>query len=367
MRRESVTERLRSMVENASFQERIKSMLPAIIKPERFAAVALTSLSRNQSLLDCTPVSLIRCLLQAATVGLEVDNGLGHAYLVPFRDRKAGTTECTLILGYRGLVQLMLRSNGVSAVYSQVVREGDAFDFELGLTPKLSHRPVMDPEKQLTAAYAIVYMKDGTRLFDVMSRAEIERVRSRSRASASGPWVTDYHEMSKKTVLRRLAKLAPMSVEDQRLVMADELADAGQAQLQAFAPHPPLEESETQEAIPAPKDPRDDGSTLAALTTMEVLKGKPRSPVIPMAPGIDQGERARIALERLLSEHEPGSKAFNEACTGWVRVHFPELAAKGLALTEDDWRKIADAAEAAQAKAVEESWGKMGATGRDPA
>ena len=72
-------------------------------------------------------------------------------------------------------------------------------------------------------------------MLDVMSRAEIEKVRGRSRASASGPWVTDFVEMAKKTVLRRLAKLAPMSVEDQRLVTADELADAGRAQQEVFA------------------------------------------------------------------------------------------------------------------------------------
>src|SRR3990167_7163115 len=226
VKRASVTDKIEGWVNDPGFQARIKSMLPAIIKPERFAAVALTSLSRNPALLECTPVSLIRCLLQAASVGLEVDNQLGHAYLIPFRDRKAGTTECTLILGYRGLVQLLLRSNAVSAVFAQVVRHDDDFDFVLGLEPRLTHRPKNDPDSQVLHVYAIVYMKDGTKLFDVMSVKEIERVRGRSRASASGPWVTEYHEMAKKTVLRRLAKLAPMSVEDQRLVMADELADA---------------------------------------------------------------------------------------------------------------------------------------------
>lgn len=236
VKRAAVTDKVEAWVNNPTFQARIKDMLPSIITPKRFAAVALTSLSRNPALLECTPVSLIRCLLQAATVGLEVDNGLGHAYLVPFKNHKERTTECTLILGYRGLVQLMLRSNKVSAVYAQVVREGDTFDFLLGLEPHLNHRPEMDPGKALTAAYAIVYMKDGAKLFDVMSRLEIERVRGRSRASADGPWVTDYDEMAKKTPLRRLAKLAPMSVEEQRLVTADELADAGQSQLAAFTP-----------------------------------------------------------------------------------------------------------------------------------
>jgi len=250
VKRASVTDKIEGWVNDPGFQARIKSMLPAIIKPERFAAVALTSLSRNPALLECTPVSLIRCMLQAATVGLELDNQLGHAYLVPFRDRKAGTTECTLILGYRGLVQLLHRSNAVSAVYTQVVREGDAFDFELGLEPKLVHRPVNDPDQPMMHAYAILYMKDGAKLFDVMSRAEVEKVRARSRASASGPWVTDFVEMAKKTVLRRLAKLAPMSVEDQRLVTADELADAGRAQQEVFGLMPDIGDASDHETHP---------------------------------------------------------------------------------------------------------------------
>jgi recombination protein RecT len=344
----AASDKVAAWVNDPTFRERIRNMLPAIIKPERFAAVALTSLSRNPKLLECTPVSLIRCLLQAATVGLEVDNGLGHAYLVPFRDRKAGTTECTLILGYRGLVQLMLRSNGVSAVFASVVREGDEFDFELGLAPKLSHRPANDPEKLLTSAYAILYMKDGTRLFDVMSRAEIERVRGRSRASSEGPWVTDYHEMAKKTVLRRLAKLAPMSVEDQRLVTADELADAGQAQLDAFAPEVDVPETEDAGAEkPAPA----------------------KAPAIPRTTGSEQSERARLALDRLFGDHEPDSKVFQEARNVWVGQRFPALAKKGWPQwTEEDWSQIADAAEAEAQKQVEESWGAMSQPARrDPA
>ncbi|MCR4340192.1 MAG: recombinase RecT, partial [Gemmatimonadaceae bacterium] len=72
VKRGAVTDKVEAWVNNPTFQARIKDMLPSIIKPERFAAVALTSLSRNPRLLECTPVSLIRCLLQAATVGLEV-------------------------------------------------------------------------------------------------------------------------------------------------------------------------------------------------------------------------------------------------------------------------------------------------------
>lgn len=227
---------LEQVVTDPKFQKRLVGILPKAITPTRFALTALSIVGRDSNLLNCTQVSLVRCMLQAASVGLEVGNELGHAYLVPFRDRKTNTSVCTLILGYRGLVQLLYRSDQVSGVEAQVVREGDRFSYAFGLTPALEHRPDSGVDDAVTHAYAILRLRDGNKLFDVMTRGEIEAIRSRSRAGASGPWVTDYAEMAKKTVLRRLAKLAPMSVEDQRLVTADEHADANLDQSGVFAP-----------------------------------------------------------------------------------------------------------------------------------
>ena len=225
---------IEAWLRNPEMQARLKAILPQIIPLERFVGVALTALARNPKLVACKPESLLRCMVQAAVVGLEIDNSLGHAYLVPFKQ------ECTLILGYRGLVQLMHRTAAVRSIAAHVVREGDEFNYNFGLEPKLFHRPAAAPAdeqfagQKVTYAYAVITYTDGMKQFDVMGRKEIDTVRSRSRASHEGPWVTDYPEMAKKTVLRRLAKLAPMSVQDQRLVIADELADAGRAQVEAF-------------------------------------------------------------------------------------------------------------------------------------
>jgi recombination protein RecT len=226
---------LRATVQDVDFQAGLRDILPEVIDQKRFAMTALAVVGRDPKLLQCTQVSLIRCMLQAASAGLEIGNELGHAYLVPFRDNKANTTVCTLILGYRGITQLLYRSGQVAGIYAQVVREGDGFEYQYGLQPRLNHTPHSGITAPITHAYAQLAMQ-GAQVFDVMTREEIEAIRTRSRANTSGPWVTDYPEMAKKTVLRRLAKLAPMSVEDQRMVTADERAETGLDQIGVFKP-----------------------------------------------------------------------------------------------------------------------------------
>ena len=81
----------------------------------------------------------------------------------------------------------------------------------------------------VTHVYAVARLVGGGFQFDVMSRAEIEAVRSQSKAGTKGPWVTHWDEMAKKTVIRRLFKLLPVSIEAQRAVEVDEKTDRGEA------------------------------------------------------------------------------------------------------------------------------------------
>jgi recombinational DNA repair protein RecT len=118
----------------------------------------------------------------------------------------------------------------VQGVAARVVYEKDRFEYEYGLDERLVHVP-SDEENPgpMTHVYAIFRFKDGGHHFDVMTTREVNRVRARSRAAGSGPWVTDYEEMARKTVLRRASKLSPASIEDKtaRAITLDERADAG--------------------------------------------------------------------------------------------------------------------------------------------
>ena len=193
----------------------IARALPKHLNPERVARIAVTVMRRTPKLAECTPASFLGALMTCAQLGLE-PGPLGHAYLVPYGQ------EVTFIAGYRGLVDLARRSGLVSSVQARVVRDGDDFDYAFGLEPRLEHTPRADVDKPVTHVYAVIKLKDGGVDFDVMTKTEVDAIRKRSKASGSGPWITDYAEMAKKTVLRRLLKTAPMSVEYQQAVANDE-------------------------------------------------------------------------------------------------------------------------------------------------
>lgn len=194
---------------------RIAQALPRHMTPERLLAVVMHSVRTTRHLAECTPGSLIACVMDCATLGLE-PGPLGRAYLVPRlnRRRTPPVYEATLIIGYRGLVELARRSGELSTVSAHEVYAGDDFTAEYGLDPILRHRPRWaDRTGEPVLYYAVARLADGQHHFDVMTASEIDAIRRRSATPDDGPWATDPIEMGKKTVLRRLMKLLPMAAE----------------------------------------------------------------------------------------------------------------------------------------------------------
>jgi recombination protein RecT len=203
-------------LKNVRVQEQLRSVLPKHLTPDRMVKVALTAITSTPDLQKCTIPSIIMAIVRASELGLEPSGALGHAYLVPYYNGQKRQHECQMIPGYRGLISLARRSGEIVSISSYVVHEGDEFEFELGLDPKLRHVPSVDENPgPMKFAYAVAKLKDGGVQFEVMSIAQINRVRDRGgRARGSNtPWVTDYEEMARKTVLRRLFKYLPVSVE----------------------------------------------------------------------------------------------------------------------------------------------------------
>lgn len=210
---------LRVWLTGDAFREQVKMSLPAHLKPERFIRVALTAMTRTPDLAKCTQESFFKCLLDLSAAGLEPDGRRAH--LIPYRNNKAGTTECTLIIDYKGLVELIMRSGLVSSIHADVVCDADVFEYNMGEITKHTIN-FREPRGKVYAAYATCRMKDGTSKTEVMTVEEIERIRKRSRAGQSGPWVTDWNEMAKKTVFRRLSKWLPLSAEFRDAVEKDD-------------------------------------------------------------------------------------------------------------------------------------------------
>ncbi len=175
------------------------------LTPERLTRVLINCLSRSPALAACTVSSLYRCALSCAELGLEPGGILGHAYLIPYG------TEATLIIGFRGMMELARRSGIVNAIETHVVHQGDDFELEFGLTPKLMHRPKMGNTGAPLAVYCVARLANGLQHIEVMGWADVMKIRDKSRAAKSGPWVDFTEEMARKTVVRRAFKYLPTS------------------------------------------------------------------------------------------------------------------------------------------------------------
>lgn len=199
----------------------LRAALPRHLDAARFIRIALTTVRRNPKILECSEQSFLGALMVAAQTGLEPDGV--QAALVPYFSRKTSTFECQFQTMYRGMIALARRSGEVAAIYAHAVYEGDAFDYQLGDTPRCKHKPkgCTDPAR-LTHAYAVFTTKDGAKDFEVLTREQVEAVRRRAKSPEEGPWVTDYAEQARKTAIKKLLKRAPMSAEDHRALEADE-------------------------------------------------------------------------------------------------------------------------------------------------
>lgn len=214
---------VQGMLRDPRIKAEISTALPAHIKPERLARIALTEFRKTPQLAKCNPQSFLGAVIQCAQLGLEPGSGLGHAYLLPFKQ------EVQFIIGYRGMIDLARRSGQIISLQAHAVYEGDHFDFAYGLDERLEHVPTSDTANRggLIAVYAVAKLKGGGHQVEVMWKSEVDHIRNQSRAGNSGPWQSHYEEMAKKTVIRRLFKYLPVSVEMQRATMLDEQAESG--------------------------------------------------------------------------------------------------------------------------------------------
>jgi recombination protein RecT len=192
-------------------------VLPNDTDVNRIARVFVTAMNKNPKLIDCDATSIWQSMLDCCSLGLEPD-ALGRAYFVPFKGK------CQLQIGYKGLVDLAMRSGKVASFHSDKVCENDDFNYVQGSEFILTHKPCLKgPRGEAYAYYAYCKMKDGGFNADVMTIEEVNRIKSRSQSGGSSfsPWATDYDEMAKKTVVKRLSKMLPLSPQFMDAVMHD--------------------------------------------------------------------------------------------------------------------------------------------------
>lgn len=208
---------IRQHLEGDEFKASISKVLPRHVTPDRMVRVAITALTRNPKLKECDPGSFFLAMMNLSQWGLEPDGRRAH--LIPFENRSKGIVECQLIIDYKGLAELVLRSGVVSFIHADLVCVNDDFEYDRGELKrhKIDYKK---PRGEVYAVYCLVRMKDGTEKCDVLSTDEINEIRDKSqgyiRAERKGkdsPWHKHWGEMAKKTAFRRTSKWVPLSAE----------------------------------------------------------------------------------------------------------------------------------------------------------
>ncbi len=203
-------------------KQQVARALPSHMSSERFIRIVMTELRRNPRLGECTPPSLLGAMMVAAQLGLE-PGPLGLCYLIPRYNKKTGTLDVQLQIGYQGLCDLVTRDpNRVLNVVPRTVHENDHFDYRLGTKAFIDHKPARGAQGKSVAWYAVATLANGSEVFDVMYPEDIEHYRKFSENASGSTWTDNYDAMAMKTVLKRLCKYLPKSVEVLKALAADE-------------------------------------------------------------------------------------------------------------------------------------------------
>lgn len=181
--------------------------LPKHINTDRFVRIAITTIRQNPKLAQCSQESLLGALMVSAQLGLE-PGILGQCYLIPYG------RECQFQIGYKGMIELLRRSGQLKDIYAYSVYENDDFEITYGLDRNLIHKPNLANKGDFLGCYCVAILKDDTRAFEYMSKEEIEaHAKKFSKTFGNGPWKTDFEAMSHKTVVKKMLKWLPLSVE----------------------------------------------------------------------------------------------------------------------------------------------------------
>lgn len=201
-------------------REAIARLMPSgsLEGADRVIRVARTAYQGSVALQRCDPASVIKAIMLATELGLEV-GVRREAHLVPYDGK------CALIFGYSGLLKVARRSPNIGLIDSQLVHERDQFSVRHTPAVTIDHQPYLGPDPgAITHVYA--YIKEyGDWRAIVMRREEVEAIRQTlpERQQNSPAWRNYWGEMARKVCLKRLLKYAPV---DDRLIEAMQQEDS---------------------------------------------------------------------------------------------------------------------------------------------
>lgn len=208
-------------------------MLPNRVPWDKFVATVCTAVTFNLDLLECDRGSLLRAAATAAELGLSMNPAMGECDILKVWNNRTRKYEAQCRPRVKGMMKLARNSGEITMINAQVVHENDFFEWELGLVPKLVHKPAKAKRGEMTHCYCVWKTTDGEVSFEVMDREQVYKIRGRTSSKNKegqvvGPWITDEDEMWRKTVVKRSTKYMPLSAEAlQKAAKVDNLHEAG--------------------------------------------------------------------------------------------------------------------------------------------
>ena len=283
--------------------------LGGIADPQSYLEDVMIMLAKNAADMDgqgsggyaiirkCEPLSIVQAIRRAAALGLRYDSQLAHAYMVPFGD------QATFMVGYKGLMHLAVRDGKVKRIHSEAAYKGDKFTYLCGMAPSISHERTFETatDDDITHVYAVALLANGEYKVEVMTRAEVEKIREAGKARNKGKegpaWGAHWKRMALKTVDKRLCNgldltpagiVAPVYDEEREVIDIDA----------------------TVQATPAPVDPsKTKAQRIAesvAATAVPAVDDAPPETVDPNAPLTDaEKQQIRDAEAREAQEQTP--------------------------------------------------------------
>lgn len=226
---------LKTLLFSDNIKNQLAMAIPKWLSIDRLLRVVFSSILKNPKLLDCTQESILNSVMQCAQLGLEPI--LGKAHLIPYTNKKkqGNPLECQFQPGYQGLIDLAQRTGNIESIRAHCIYEHDEYKIQYGYDEKIDHVPVLHNQGKMIGVYTVWTKRPGIKTFTFMTIEEIEKIRDKSIAyqyaikvnSKDTPWITDFEEMAKKTVIKRHSKLEPASIEFMTAVEIDNEVETG--------------------------------------------------------------------------------------------------------------------------------------------
>ena len=274
-------------------------------RAERFARVCVTAIRKSPQLQRCSPASILGAMMECAQLDLEPNTPSGLAYLIPYG------RDCTLQIGYRGLLQLMYRSGAIASfnadvVYRQEIEAG-LFTYTSGIHPNIEHRiDLLDGSartgnpQDIVAAYACAVLKSGEPVIRLVTRKDIDQARAQG-GKNSPAWRDHFAAMAIKTAIKRLSQWLPQTKMDEAFAAEDRYAvqqeapaetpqsglsleamnammQAGQGVVEAPQEAPAVEQAQAPQPEPIPESVKQRFPLSAAKSTIPVGEDEAPAP-----------------------------------------------------------------------------------------